>query len=258
MLFLGEIVLELWAAARQRRRDVQPRGHRGGTLSGPARGDVRGRPRPDRVLGDLRHAPRPPGGLRDVLELRRGRAPLGLERHDTLEALRKVDKLLGRIARAGRYAPRPYEIVVLSDHGQTQGATFKQRERVRLRRPRPPLDRISARTDRFSEATRTTPTVGLALEEARDARRAENQGPGKRVDDGAVVVLGSGNLALIYLMEERRRLTLEEIEARHPRLVPALRSHPTWASCWLTPPRRARGTRAARGAVSAGRACRRR
>ena len=32
-----------------------------------------------------------------------------------------------RIERARRYAPRPYEIVVLSDHGQTQGATFKQR-----------------------------------------------------------------------------------------------------------------------------------
>ena len=30
-------------------------------------------------------------------------------------------------ARARPFAPRPYEIVVLSDHGQTQGATFKQR-----------------------------------------------------------------------------------------------------------------------------------
>src|SRR5436190_21992382 len=28
---------------------------------------------------------------------------------------------------ARRAAPRPYEIVALSDHGQTQGATFKQR-----------------------------------------------------------------------------------------------------------------------------------
>ena len=51
----------------------------------------------------------------------------GLERADTLEALRKLDQQFGRIARARRYAPRPYEIVVLSDHGQTQGATFKQR-----------------------------------------------------------------------------------------------------------------------------------
>jgi hypothetical protein len=40
------------------------------------------------------------------------------------------------------------------------------------------------------------------------------------------VVLGSGNLGLIYLMEEPRRLTLEEIEERHPRLLPALREHP--------------------------------
>jgi hypothetical protein len=41
-----------------------------------------------------------------------------------------------------------------------------------------------------------------------------------------VVVLGSGNLGLIYLMDEPRRLTLDEIEARHPRLIPALRLHP--------------------------------
>ena len=51
----------------------------------------------------------------------------GLERADTLEALRKLDQQFGRIERARKYAPRPYEIVVLSDHGQTQGATFKQR-----------------------------------------------------------------------------------------------------------------------------------
>ena len=51
----------------------------------------------------------------------------GLERADTAEALRKLDQQFGRIERARRYAPRPYEIVVLSDHGQTQGATFKQR-----------------------------------------------------------------------------------------------------------------------------------
>ena len=51
----------------------------------------------------------------------------GLQRADTLEALRKLDEQFGRIWRARRYAPRPYEVVILSDHGQTQGATFKQR-----------------------------------------------------------------------------------------------------------------------------------
>jgi hypothetical protein len=51
----------------------------------------------------------------------------GLEREDTLEALRKLDQQFARIEGARRYAARPYELVVLSDHGQTQGATFKQR-----------------------------------------------------------------------------------------------------------------------------------
>jgi hypothetical protein len=46
------------------------------------------------------------------------------------------------------------------------------------------------------------------------------------VADRDVVVLGSGNLGLVYLMREPRRLTLEEIEERHPRLLGALRRHP--------------------------------
>jgi hypothetical protein len=46
------------------------------------------------------------------------------------------------------------------------------------------------------------------------------------VSDRDVVVLGSGNLGLVYLMEERRRLTLEEINERHPQLIGALRKHP--------------------------------
>ena len=67
--------------------------------------------------------------------------------------------------------------------------------------------------------------VGLAVGEAtggaRRRRRAKND-----VSDRDVVVLGSGNLGLVYLMEETRRLTLEEIDERHPRLLPALREHP--------------------------------
>ena len=39
-------------------------------------------------------------------------------------------------------------------------------------------------------------------------------------------MLGSGNLGLVYLMEEPRRLTMEEIEERHPGLLSALREHP--------------------------------
>jgi hypothetical protein len=147
----------------------------------------------------------------------------GLERADTLEALRKLDQQFGRIDRARRYAPRPYEIVVLSDHGQTQGATFKQRNGYGL-------DELVERSlgDGSVEAVpggdEQAAMVGHAVTEA-TGRRARK--PAKSdVSGRRAVVLGSGNLGLIYLMEERRRLTLEELEARHPALIPALREHP--------------------------------
>jgi hypothetical protein len=146
----------------------------------------------------------------------------GLERADTLEALRKLDQQFGRIDRARRYAPRPYEIVVLSDHGQTQGATFKQRNGYGL-------DELVGRSlasgnvAEFAGGDEQQSMVGLAVGEAtgRKEKRPKND-----VSDRQVVVLGSGNLGLVYLMEERRRLTMEEIDERHPKLIPALREHP--------------------------------
>ena len=147
----------------------------------------------------------------------------GLERADTLEALRKLDQQFDTIERARRYAPRPYEIVVLSDHGQTQGATFKQRHSYGL-------DELVERALGGGEVTgfaggdEQTAMVGHAVNEATGAKpkkRAKND-----VSDRQVVVLGSGNLGLIYLMNEKRRLSLEEIERDHPRLIPTLREHP--------------------------------
>jgi uncharacterized membrane protein YvlD (DUF360 family) len=224
VLFAWEVVLELVAAGRQRRRDVQPRGERGGIypfLRGAMCVVVR-----DLIVHSV------------IADMLRGRPAVyatfssydevahhsGLERPDTLEALRKLDQQIGRIERAGRYAPRPYRLVVLSDHGQTQGATFKQRngygldDLVRRSVEAQPVQTILGGDENETE-------VGLAVGEARGATTAV--APSTRsVRDEAVVVLGSGNLGLIYLMEERRRLTLEEIELRHPRLVSTLRRHP--------------------------------
>src|SRR5262249_37814762 len=48
----------------------------------------------------------------------------------------------------------------------------------------------------------------------------------KAVPTEGAAVLASGNLGLIYLMGETRRLTLEEIDKLHPELMPTLRAHP--------------------------------
>ena len=51
----------------------------------------------------------------------------GVERYESLDALRRLDREIGRLELAGRGAQRPYRLVVLSDHGQSQGMTFKDR-----------------------------------------------------------------------------------------------------------------------------------
>jgi hypothetical protein len=149
----------------------------------------------------------------------------GLERPDTLEALRKLDQQIGRVAAARRFAPRPYHVIVLSDHGQTQGATFEQRNGYSL-------EELVARS---LEGGRTTGVGGgdeqdaiasIAVQEATGQSGRKRATEAQEVSDRHVVVLGSGNLGLVYLMEEQRRLTLEEIDELHPRLIPALREHP--------------------------------
>ena len=226
VLLLFEVAIELTASAKQRRRDVQPRGHRGGIypfLRAAMCVFVR-----DLIVY---------GVLTDMMK---GRPAVyatfssydevahhsGLERSDTLEALRKLDQQFERIAKARQYAPRPYEIVVLSDHGQTQGATFLQRNGYTLD------DLVgrslsSGKVDAIAAGDEHNSAIGTAIGEAtgktadRQEKRKKNDVSGK-----SVMVLGSGNLGLIYLLEEPRRLTLEEIEERHPSLLTALREHP--------------------------------
>ena len=224
VLFGWEVVLEWSAAARERRRDVRPRGHRGGVypfLRATMCVIVR-----DLIVYGV------------LMDMMKGRPVIyatfssydevahhsGLERDDTLEALRKLDQQFARIERARRYAARPYELVVLSDHGQTQGATFRQRNGYGLDEL---VDRNLAHGGVAAAVggggDEQDAMVGHAAAEAtgRKAKPAKND-----VSDRDVVVLGSGNLGLVYLMEEGRRMTLDELERRHPRLLEALRSHP--------------------------------
>jgi len=225
VLFVWEVFVEWIAALRAIRRDVRPRGHRGGIYPFM-------RAAMCVVVRDLI--------VEAVLtDMMKGRPAIyatfssydevahhsGLERTDTLEALRKLDNQFGRIARATRYAPRPYEIVVLSDHGQTQGATFKQRNGYGLDElVRRSLE--SAGVASLTSGDENDHTVGHAFGEAtgrapKDTKRAKNDVSGEDV-----VVLASGNLGLVYLRPPPRRLTREEIDARHPRLLEALAAHP--------------------------------
>jgi hypothetical protein len=143
----------------------------------------------------------------------------GPERVDALAVLRDLDQQVGRIDRTTRWTPRPYKIVVLSDHGQTQGATFVQRTGQTLESLVAELCGSAASGDRDAEAGKTESSAWL-----RHARHDE--GGTKAVATDAPIVLGSGSLGLISIPGEPHRLTREEIDARYPQLIPGLAGHP--------------------------------
>jgi hypothetical protein len=174
----------------------------------------------------------------------------GIERADTLEVLLRVDRQIARIAAAADAAPRPYRVVVLSDHGQSQGETFLQRFGTTLEEV---VKEASGAGDVYAAAggsDEATAYVGAGLTEmARDdtvAGRTVRATTRDRRSDGVVrlreeereeadareshelpelSVMASGCLGLISFPREPGRVTLERIEELYPRLMPTLREH---------------------------------
>ena len=121
----------------------------------------------------------------------------GPERADALAVLRDLDRQIGRIARSFTWAPRPYHVVVLSDHGQTQGATFRQRNGEHLADVVARLCGGAASGDDDAERGRTESTAWV-----RHARHGdgEEEAPAPQQP----TVLGSGSLGLVSLPGPQR------------------------------------------------------
>src|SRR3954451_5765017 len=131
-LCFREIWSELSSAAQQRRRDVQPRIERGFVYSlMRAWATIIQRDlQVEAIIADMYAGL--PVAYTTFLAYDEVAHHSGIERSDALATLRQVDRQIGRIAAARRFAPRPYRLVVLSDHGQSQGATFLQRYGISL------------------------------------------------------------------------------------------------------------------------------
>jgi uncharacterized membrane protein YvlD (DUF360 family) len=250
VLYLRDVVLELRAARRQRKRGEE---HidRGG-LYPWMRGAITVIMRDLNVatlLGDIIE------GVPVVYSTFVGYDEVahhsGVEQPDALAVLRQHDAQLARLERAIQQAPRPYHLVVLSDHGQSQGRPFRQRYGVELEEL---VRGALTHGDVFAPAAgdEGLSTVGGALTDARDEdgagarlvaratrdRMVEGQvelGPNREAlreqkseaaGDHAAVVLASGGLGLISLLERDHRMTMEEIESLHPRLITTLVEHP--------------------------------
>lgn len=169
----------------------------------------------------------------------------GVARKDALRVLKGLDKLFEWLERLAEITSRPYHFVVLSDHGQSNGATFRQRtgksleevvgELIGLKTFSPHSEdeswlRVnSLLTDISRQDSRSGRLVGKALKKRMKGGMVtlgpEANAEIKKAEDGAIV-LASGNLGLIYFIAGKERMTWEDIEQKYPYLIAGLLEYP--------------------------------
>ncbi|MGW4299520.1 phage holin family protein [Streptomyces sp. NPDC004646] len=148
----------------------------------------------------------------------------GPHSRDVEQVLRRLDRSVALIETAAEHAPRPYHLVILSDHGQSPGETFRTRYGLTL------ADLVRAgcglpvprRAEHTHSGAEARATVRAALGRPDEPDEAPPR-PARRLEP---VVLASGNLGLISFPDMPHRLTKEEIDLRHPALLATLANHP--------------------------------
>jgi hypothetical protein len=174
----------------------------------------------------------------------------GILRPEALEALESVDGVVRQLELVACVAPRPYRFVLLSDHGQAQGATFADRYGEELAvvvsrlavtdvarsdgdvegwgRTRLLVDELAAgkgvgprtmrsASERMAKYDRNEPD---SIDSSASKTRTAVEG------DETFHVFGSGNLGLIYVRGEKQQLTRGELDTRFPALIAGLAAHP--------------------------------
>jgi uncharacterized membrane protein YvlD (DUF360 family) len=262
----GQVLTELYQGRRQRRRDVEPRVRRGLVFAVQ-------RAVTTALLRDLsvalvteqiaRGAPVIYVDLTDYDEIAHHAGP---SRSESMQALEGLDRVANFFADVVVETGQGHEIVIVSDHGQAQGATFSQRSGLTLHEvvadltadtavgpiaPGPSMmSADSSPAERWGSANLLL--TGVARSQGRAARVVNKAGIGQTTDtdtdtdagaevtvgapptslaspaDGqpALVVATSGSLAHIYLTHLPGRVDREEIDRQYPHLTAGLAGHP--------------------------------
>jgi putative membrane protein len=259
LLTLWDIVLEKWRFWQDRRHDVQPR------LGRDKRGGIYPLMRAfttiimrelniETLIGDMFSGV--PAAYATFVGYDEVAHHSGVESEDAFDILYKLDQQFGRLESAAQQTPRPYHLVVLSDHGQSEGATFKQRYHMTLGDFVQDLlkeYKVEATADVHedwkyvnvflteamqSQQKAVSEPLGRALKsrtvdgqaalgpEAEAALSEEKKAEDEEAEDeDRVVVLASGNLGLVYGTQRDERVTLEEVEDYFPGLLQGLAQH---------------------------------
>jgi hypothetical protein len=172
----------------------------------------------------------------------------GPDTKDAMDTLRGIDKQLERILDViERKAPRPYDVFVLSDHGQSYGATFHQRYGLSLSEYLESLlggeakvaeidatenaqghaNVLLAEINNLQGSRKTGRVTDAALAQA--ARTLQNQIETDEIApalmDSAVIACVSGNLANVYFDLHAGKVNQAKLNAAHPGLLDSLVNH---------------------------------
>jgi uncharacterized membrane protein YvlD (DUF360 family) len=242
-----DILREVSASVRQRRAGVRPRVNRGGVypFARAATTVITRDLVVSSIIGDMLAGRTVV--YADFLGYDEVAHHTGIERFDALAVIRAIDQQIGRLRRAAELAPRQYRLVVLSDHGVTQGWAFGDRfgesiealvGRLCGAPPRPgrTKDAKHANTWQLNAALAEASTGGGPIARGLRARAGKTPDHRHRAADGApgavtrvapgVVAVVSGHVAMVSFTEHEGRVDLETIEREFPDLLPALVDHP--------------------------------
>ena len=222
-LLLADIILEIWSQIIHKIKDIRPRVKRGiayvitraftnvfmreintSTLIG------------DMMIGDIDVAYSTYLGYDEIAH------HSGVRDNDAWYALRGMDKQIKHLIDANRYSPRDYQFVIQSDHGQTNGATFTQRYgetfedfvKSLLPKDMKVFAKMDSNQDNVAKEYHPFSRKNKKLEKEKEEE--------EELGDSEVIVLASGNLAMIYLTQWSQRLTYEELNSYFPELLPGI------------------------------------
>ena len=219
-LFFADIIREIWSQIIHSIKNIRPRINRGITYI-PTRAATNVFMREintstligDMMVGDVDVAYSTYLGYDEIAH------HSGVRDNDAWFALREMDKQIKHLTNANKYCPRDYQFVIQSDHGQTNGATFTQRYgetfenfvKSLLPEDMTVFAKMTSNEDHF--AGDYTP---FSRKKTKIKKEKEEE---QELNDSEVIVLASGNLAMIYFTQWSQRLTYEELNKYFPDLI---------------------------------------
>ncbi len=235
VLTVGEMIKELYQGHRQRARDVRPRVPRRGAyilLRGVT--NVLLRKLNLSLVATLMNEGRPIIYV-DLVDYDEIAHHAGPERPEAMRSLEGLDGILGHLRHAAQLVDTEYELVIVSDHGQSLGETFEQlnghslTDQVRLLMEDSSVSMVQQTKGEEWGPLNTLITSVLSRTTSKPDKLV--LGPDRRLTDTGgpdaealpdLAVIGSGNLGMVWFPRLAERPSLDVINERWPRLVPGL------------------------------------